>query len=205
LLLCGIDGILGHVLSLVEGLEESIQMRILTGLVLALCLMVSPALAQNVAVDFEQSFDFATAKTVAWGRGTPAQNEFNQTRIETAIAAALTEAGFEMVAVDVTPDLYVITHAAGQQQQKKSNVSVGIGVSRRTSFGSVGVGTSTSGKSKTVVLGTLVIQLISAADEKMVWRADLSDTLDGNAEKTKSKIDRAISKAFKKFPPAPKK
>jgi hypothetical protein len=47
--------------------------------------------------------------------------------------------------------------------------------------------------------GTLVIDLLDAASEEIVWRGLASGTVTGKAQKIEKKIDRVVAKMFKKF------
>jgi hypothetical protein len=166
--------------------------------------VVAPAAAGlKVIVDHDENYDFSKCKTYLWQPGTPAPNELSEERIFEGVDSALLDAGLVPAEGDQA-DLFVLTEVAGEQKMKSSNVSVGIGVSQRTRYGSVGVGTSTSGRAKQVTVGTLVIALLDGETGKLVWRANATDTVTDNPERTKSIIEKAIQKAFKKFPPQKK-
>jgi len=132
---------------------------------------------------------------------TPAKNVLNQRRVERAIVAQLEEAGMSMVQ-EGTPDFLIEMHAANDQQLSTGNVSVGVGVSSYGSAGAVGVGRSTGGGTKVVPVGSIVINLVDVESDKLVWQATAADTLKGDIEK---KINNAVYKALKKFPPKPQK
>ena len=174
---------------------------------LILCLSVlvtGPVFAQKVSVDFDDDYDFSKATTVAWMEGTPAQNELMQGRIIDAIEGQLKAKGLTLIE-EGTPDLYITSHAGGSTQTKSSGARVGIGFSKRVGKASVGVGTSTGGKTKTVTTGTLLIELRDVESGSLVWQATASDTMKDEAEKNEKIINSAVEKAFKDYPPKAKK
>lgn len=175
--------------------------RIAILFLLGVALSAVPALALKVTVDFSRTFDFSTVRTVAFGEGSVlARNELNQQRIDHAIEEELLEKGLSWTE-DGEPDLLILTFAGANQRARQSNVSVGIGLSRRTSRGSINVGGSRAVGSRTVVEGTLRIDLIDARTGDLVWRAECSDTIDGDGEKAEKKIRKAVERALRDFPP----
>jgi hypothetical protein len=170
-------------------------------------LAVAPAAAGlKVYVDHDEEFDFSAAKTFVWQPGVPAPDPLSEDRIFDGVDSALTDAGLQPLDAEQADeaDLIVLTEVAGEKQMKKSNVSVGVGVGTVGRYGRVGVGTSTSGRAKEVTEGTLTIALLDARTGKLVWRANCTDTINENKDRTKAIIDKAIAKAFKKFPPGKK-
>ena len=175
--------------------------------ILVTLLAVAPAAAGlKVYVDHDDEFDFSKAKTFVWQPGTSAPDPMSEERIFDGVDSALMDAGLKPLDADKADeaDLIVLTEVAGEKHMKQSNVSVGVGVGRATRYGSVGVGTSTSGRAKQVTEGTLVIALLDARTSKLVWRANCTDAINDNRDRTKAIIDKAIAKAFKKFPPKSK-
>lgn len=170
---------------------------------MALALLSLPADAKlKVDVDSDATFDFSAAKTWAWKPGIPSENELYQGRIVAGVEAALAAEG--MTRVDADPDIWVVTEVATRQEGKTSGGNVSIGLSRRTKYGSIGVGTSGGQRHTKVTVGTLVIAILGP-DEGLVWRANASDTISNNSEKTSATIQKAIDQAFKKYPPPTKK
>ena len=104
---------------------------------LAAC--VATAAAQKPKIDFDASYDFSAATTFAISRnGQPAANEMVQRRIEEMVEAELEIKGLRATS-PAEADLTVIIGAYSRQRTKQSNVSIGVGVSRRTSRGSISV------------------------------------------------------------------
>lgn len=66
-----------------------------------------------------------------------------------------------------------------------------------------GMGTSTTTESEYQV-GTLVVDVFSAKDKKLVFRGIGQDEISDKPEKNEKKIAKATEKMFKNFPPQPK-
>ena len=166
---------------------------------LCMCL---PVLAQDVTTDFDPDFDFSSARTFTWGEvGSVPGNDLSRKRLETAIQESLTAKGLEIVD-EGGADLLVVYHAVVDQETKKRAVNVGVGVSRRVSKrGSVRVGASTSGKPKTIEVGTLVVDLLDGETKDLVWTATATGTLKGDADAREALVRSALEKAFSEFPP----
>ncbi len=69
-----------------------------------------------------------------------------------------------------------------------------------------GMGTMTATTS-TINIGTLVIDMVNPADKKLVFRSQGTDTLNPSSDPDKNykKIQKAVEKILKNFPPKPKK
>ena len=163
--------------------------------------LAAASAAQKPKIDFDASNEFSAATTFAISRnGQPAANEMVQRRIEEMVEAELEIKGLRATS-PAEADLTVIIGAYSRQRTKQSNVSIGVGVSRRTSRGSISVGGTTGGRTKTVQEGTLVIDLRDTATNDLVWQSIVNGTLKGNTEQRQKKVNQAIHRSFAKFPP----
>jgi hypothetical protein len=168
-----------------------------------LLLAVRPASAVKVTTDHDETYDFEGRTKVAWIAGTPSPDELNQKRIVSGIEEALQEKGLTFVD-EQQADLLIATHAAAESQVQSSGGRVGVSLGRSTRLGHVSVGGSRGNQVKQVKVGSLVIEILDAKTNSLVWTATASDTLkEGRA--TEKQIHSAIDKAFRKFPPASKK
>ena len=176
-----------------------------TKLLFALLVLIvaSNVYALKVDTDHDATYDFSTIKTVIWGDGTPAKDELMQKRIVAAVQAQLVAAGLTIVESGPA-DLQVATHVTTDSQLKQSGGNVGVSVAKRTSWGSIGLGGRGNKKVHEVKIGTLLIDLHDVQTGDLVWRANASDTVEGNSDKMEKKIATAVEKAFKKFPPKAK-
>ena len=175
------------------------MMRV-TSVLLALACAACGSTGPSVSVDHDDHYDFSKAKSYAWKPGVPASNELNERRIVDGVDAALAARGFELID-DGAPDLYVLTEVGRHNELESSGGRVGVSVSKRTSWGSVGVGGSRGNQVREVTVGTLVIAILDAPREELVWRANASDTLSREPEQAAATIQAVIERAFEGFPP----
>jgi hypothetical protein len=167
---------------------------ILVGAVMALCLGTI-VLAQSIAVDFDKSVDFSRFKTYAWVPGTNVPDELNHKRIMRAVEDQLMAKGVAKVDTRSGPDLLVVYHASFDRDLQIT----GYGGGWPYRFG----GGPVSARAETVLKGTVVVDLVDAASQAIVWRATATHALDlgANAEKRDRNIARTAAKMFKNYPP----
>lgn len=168
---------------------------------LALLSLLAACSSTKVGVDRDPTYDFRGKRTYAWKEGIPAESGLNQQRIVSGVDRALGERGLQRIEGGA-PDLWVYTEVAMRQETRSTGGSVGVGVGRRTSWGHVGVGTSTGNRIYEVTVGALVIVILDGPTESTVWRARAEDTVTNDAERTAEAIRKAIEKAFEDFPVA---
>jgi hypothetical protein len=169
--------------------------------VLAVFLALSPAVAQ-VSTDYDRGVDFSAFKTWAWMEGTPALDPFAQQRIEEAIESKLAEKGL-VKAQSGQADLFVVTHVSvsTEKQVDVSHMGYGGYYGWRGWGGTWG---STYVNVREIPVGTLVVDLVDAEKNELVWRGMASDTISDKPKKREKRIRRAVSKMFHRFPPKPK-
>lgn len=172
-------------------------------LVLILLIGATRAHAVKVDTDHDGTYDFSTVKTVIWGDCTAAKDELMQKRILAAVEQQLVAKGMTVVETGAA-DLQVATHVATESQMKQSGGNVSVGVSKRTSWGSIGLGGRGNKKVHEVKVGTLLIDMHDSKTGDLVWRANARDTVENNSDKMEKKINTAVEKAFKRFPPSGK-
>jgi hypothetical protein len=161
-------------------------------LVAALCVAMTTAVgyAQKVNVDSDPAAPFATYKTYAWVKGTPAPNPLNEQRLHAAVETKLEGRGLAKNAA--APDLVVVTHVTTQEQKEVVVNGFGYGGWWGGGYGSAYVDTS--------VEGTLVVDLYDAHTKKMVWRGVATATASEKPTKNAEKMNKALDKMFEKFP-----
>jgi hypothetical protein len=169
------------------------------------CLFVFAAVpvarAQSVKSDYDKATDFAKYRTFSFKKGTDAPTPFAQQRIEGAVAAQLKERG---IVPGDSPDLYVYTHTKIDKQQRVDVTSFGYG--GYPGWGGWGGGFGSSSVMVTdVPIGTVMVDLVDAKTQALVWRGVASDTLSSNPtpEKSEKRINKAMAKLFDKFPVPP--
>jgi hypothetical protein len=160
-----------------------------TKIAFVVLLLVFPILvfAQKVNTDYDKSYDFSKIKTYAWKEGKPAGNPLMAQRIVNAIDYHLSMNGYQKV--DSNPDMFVSYYAS-----TKEEVEI-----REWGYGRWGMNRSVDVYK--VLVGTVIVDLIDAAENKLFWRGVASDTVSDKPEKNEKKINKAAEKMFKEFPP----
>ena len=176
-------------------------MRIAT-LLTAACVawLGATVLASTVTYDYDRTANFGSFRTYSWVRGNPVKDELNHQRIVRAVETQLAARGFTKVDTASRPDLLVAYHAAMDQALEINAFGSG-------GFGPYGLAGSRMGTARAnkITVGSLVVDLVGAADQKMVWRGTASQDLDprASAEKKDKEINKTMEKMFKNYPPKP--
>jgi hypothetical protein len=109
-------------------------------------------------------------------------------RIVKAVESQLVKHGLQKA--DSDPDVFVVTHALTRE-----DLSI-----RDWGFGPFDLGRRDIDINKYLV-GTLVVDILNAKDEQLVWRGIADGTLSDKPEKVEAKIYQVTEKMFEKFPP----
>lgn len=165
----------------------------------ALLLICYPAHGQNVKVDFDKNANFSSYSTYAWTKGTPVSNQLMDQRIIDGIDKQMAAKGLRKVDASANPDLVVLYHGAVGTETQLNTTNMGGGWGWRWG---TGVSTTTVDNIPT---GRLVVDIGDAKTKKLLWMGDASGTLSDKPEKNEEKINKALEKMFKNFPPSPKK
>jgi hypothetical protein len=156
--------------------------------------------AQTVRTNYMPGTDFSKFKTYRWGTVEAAlkPNQIVDAQIKQSIETQLSAKGLTK-AESESSDL-VVTYQVALEKERQWN---GYGTGMGPRWGG-GMGTATS---TTINIGTVVVDLYEPGAKQLVWQGRVSDAVDnsGNQEKTQKKIDKAMGKLFKNFPPKPKK
>ena len=73
----------------------------------------------------------------------------------------------------------------------------------RWGWGGYGGGTSTT-TVQNIPVGQLVVDMADVKNKAFIWRGTATDTLSDKPEKNQKKLDKALAKMFKNFPPTPR-
>jgi Domain of unknown function (DUF4136) len=159
--------------------------------------LLSPfnAHSQTVNADWDHSVqNFSSFKTYKWDKPTRSTgNPLMDQRIVTAIDAQMAQKGFQQV--ENNPDV-LVTYGTGLRRQR-SATATGMG---RLRMGG-GMGTINENISNA---GTLVVDISNAQTKQLLWRGTATDTLSDKPDKNSQKIEKAVTKMFKKYPPKTK-
>jgi len=157
--------------------------------------------AVTVKSDYDKNVDFKKFKTFAMKKGTEAPTPFAQERI---IAAVKNELKARGLAESENPDVFVYTHAKVSTEKRVDVTSFGYG--GYPGWGGWGGSFGTSSAMVTdVPMGTLIVDIVDAKTDQLVWRGIGSDTLLTNPtpEKSEKRINKGVAKLFTKYPVMP--
>ncbi len=168
--------------------------------------MVACAYGQDVHYNYDQSAKFAAYKSYQWvdlprpGGAVPDQ------LIDQAIKRAVDEQLSQKGLTQVERDGYLqIGYHAIIREEKGVDLS-GFGPGTGPWGGGLGGWNSATvtGRTSTIPVGTLVIDLYDPIRKQLVWRGDVTKTLDlnKNPDKNYQALEKAMRKLFKNYPPA---
>jgi hypothetical protein len=158
--------------------------------IVASLLIPAAALGQKVHVDSDLTATLAACKTYAWTAGTLSPNPLTEQRIHDGVDRQLAAKGLTEVTGE--SDLVVATHVVTVQQRELSVTGFGGG----GRFG--GTGTA---QVERYDQGTLAVDLYDSGTRRLVWRGTASDTLSERPERNSAKINKALTKMFRRYPP----
>jgi hypothetical protein len=168
---------------------------------IAVAFLVVPslALAQKTTYDFDKTANFAAFKTYALRDGTKVGDKLIDDRFVAAIEAELAKKG--LTKAD-KPDVLVAYHIAFDKQKDITAFSTGGGPYR---WGG-GWGT-TDVRVNEILVGTLVLDVVDANKNEVVWRAVGVKEVDPQAkpDRRDRNINEAVQKMLRNYPPPQKK
>jgi hypothetical protein len=176
---------------------KQLSLNLLTVLLwLGLFSAIVPGLAaQKIDTDWDRRVtDFSQYKTYAWEKPVrTTSNPLMDQRIVAAIDTQLAAKGLRKV--ESGADL-LVTYSAVVRKET-SAIATGVGGWRMRG----GVGRIDPVTEKT---GTLVVDLAAAQSKDLIWRGSAADTLSDKSEKNARKIESAVQKMFRNYPPKAK-
>jgi hypothetical protein len=152
--------------------------------------------------DWDLNYDFSRLSTWAPHTGEPggAPSGLTRQRVDEAIAATLTANGFRQV--DDSPDFLVAWSVSNRDRIRASGWSGYRGPPRGSWTGST---RHQNIEVEQYEEGSLVIDVVDAALDRLVWRGVATRTLDRSYKPAEAEaiIREAVAKLFAGFPPAP--
>jgi len=154
--------------------------------------------AQDVRYNFMPGTDFSKYHTYRWVsiEGGEHPNQIVDARIKQSIDSQLASKGMTKTDNDKA-DLYLGYQVAVSQETQWNAYGMGGGIR----WG--GMATATS---STIHVGTLVLDMYDPATKQLVWTGNATKTLDpsSNQEKNQKKLNKAMQKLLKNYPPKQK-
>jgi hypothetical protein len=153
-------------------------------------------MAQQVHSNYMPGTNFAKYKTYKWVAisGSQQLNQIQDAEIKQAVDAQLSAKGFTKT-TDDNASMYVGFQPSVDQEREWNAYGMGGG----WRWGG-GMGTATS---STIAVGTLGLDFYDPATKTLIWRGEATETLNpsGNQQKNQKKLDKAMQKLLKNFPP----
>jgi hypothetical protein len=172
--------------------------KIIVGLFLFISL-ASEAMAQKITTDFDPRASFGQYKTFMWIR--PPKIEMDplmEPRLMEAINAALTAKGWQLVTEGA--DVGLVVHVATQERHTLETFYDGFGGGWGWHHWGVGFGEAYT-TDHPYEVGTLVVDLFDSHTKQLIWRGVATETLSEKPDKDTKKLNKAVEKLFKDFPP----
>ncbi len=164
---------------------------------LALLCLVTVAYGQEIHYDYDHGTDFTAYKTYQWvdiqSGGVP--DQLVDQNIKRAVDEQLALKG--LTKVEKGAGLYV-GYQAAVKEEKRVHV---------WGTGPCWTGGMAQVETSTIKVGQLVINIYDPARKQLIWRGDVSKTLEPSKDPDKNyrNLQKALAKLFKNYPPKTKK
>jgi len=188
-------------------------MRIFTGfIVFTLFGLLLGCQSIQVSQDYDLSKDFSSLKTYEWRTKTQPEtgdirvdNPLLDARIRSATNDSLSKMGYQRIARG-KPDFYVSYKYQIRSKIGSNDVGVGVGFGWGSRGHMGGIGVDTGRYISEYDEGMLVIDLIDASNDDLLWRGTGTTLVDQHAkpEEVTKGVNAAVKKILSQFPPLPK-
>ena len=162
--------------------------------IVAVATLAVVAWAAKVTTDWDHGVDFSQFHSYAWAEGTPLADQLMQSRAVSTIDAQLQGKGLKKM--DAGADLLVALHAAHKDEVQLDSTGFGPGWG---GWGGFGMSTTTE---QTIPIGSLLVDLVNAKSNKLVWRATGSEVIPNSPDKETKDLEKMIVKMFADYPPS---
>jgi hypothetical protein len=155
--------------------------------------------------DWDPGADMTGYRTYAWAQRTDAgrenarvYNAVTETRVKSAVNKALEARGYERVVAAANPDFMVAWHGAIEGKVAFTTVNRYYGYG----WGWYGYGSSST-RAEGWDEGTLVLDIVDAASNQLVWRGTAAGELqrDIPREERQARLDAGAERLLRTFPP----
>lgn len=174
-------------------------------MVITAAVFVTASKADTVKSDYSHNAEFGRLHTYSWGSVKTA-NPLYIDRVKQAVNQALQAKGWQMVPNGGDATVFANGEIHDEKQLETMYDNFGPGWGGGWGWGGWGwgggggFGTSTTTTS-TQQVGSLVIDIFTVSDKKLVWRGIIQRDISDKAEKNMKDVDKDIQKLFKDFPP----
>ena len=167
------------------------------GIGLAFVLLAcSGAFAQDVSYNAMPGVDFSKYHTYKWVtiQGASYPNQILDTQIKNSIDSQLSAKGLTKTDSEKA-DLYVGYQASIDQERQWNAYGMGGGLRW-------GGGMATA-QSSTIGIGTLVLDMVDASQNKLVFQGTSTQSISSRPERNSRKLTKAVNEIFERYPPQP--
>lgn len=154
----------------------------------------------EVTTDYEPGTDFGKYRTFAIKEGAPPKNQIARDRFYAALTDSMGRHGLTPATGD--PDLFVFTHFVTGKETQINTYGYGMGGWYGYRWG----GGMTTTQVQEIPTGTVVVDLVDAKANKLVWRGVAKDQIstDATPEERTAKAKEVADRLFEGYPPAKK-
>ena len=149
-----------------------------------------------VSTDYDHHADFSRIHTYSW-IGVQANGSIWQDRIQRAVDAALEAKGWQRVPSGGDAAVSAIGHVT-QNETMETFYDGFPGWGWRGWGGGMGMATTESIPER---VGNLTVDIFNGGTKQLIFRGRASDVLSSKPEKNDKKMEDAVDKMFKDFPP----
>ena len=166
------------------------------GIVFAVALLATPAMAQKVTIDYAHDFDFDGIETYQYvdTAESNAKNPLMAERVTAMLKKELAEGGLKEVSDN--PDIFVTYHATTKDKTSYNTTTFGYGGYHRGWYGwggPMGMGTTTVNEYN-YTEGTLIFDAYDATEKKLIWRGSGTVTVKAKPEKQIKQVEKILTK-----------
>lgn len=184
---------------------------------LLVILLITSCSSVQITWDYDKDADFANLKTYeyyGWADNSDKiLNTIDKTRIEKSFAAEFTKRGISYVKEggDMVVALYIVT----EQRQETTATTSGVGVGFGGYYGYAGYygygprwgygprTTTTTVSTSNYTVGTLIISVFDAKQQKLIWESAASGTIKEDPQDRDKNIPRVAAEIMQYYPVKP--
>ncbi len=162
-------------------------------------LLFNPAFAKKPKTTFDKNVDFSQYKTYAWVKGTAAPDASMDVLITFSVDQQLQGYGLR-TAEPASADLLVRYDAAGGVESSSAANDPTYAASGGIAPITPSAIWTTGGTIDTLTRGSLSIQLLDQAKQRVVWTSTVQEGLDDRPMRRMKQVHEIVGKMFKGFP-----
>jgi hypothetical protein len=160
----------------------------------AAAISASFAMTQEVHTDYDKKADFSQYHTYIWARQPKMSNPLAAQRVVEDVNAQLNAKGWTLVTENA--DVAIVANGAIKDQETLETFYNGFPGWRWYWWDTTATTTV-----EHYTVGTLVVDLFDVKSKQAIFRGTATGTLSEKPQKNDEKLDKAVEKMFKEFPP----